>query len=101
MIIVQGTARLHPDDIAAMRAAAGPMVAATRAEPGCLAYAYAEDLLEPGLIHIAERWADEAALQAHFATPHMAAFNAALAKARVLGVEVTAYEAGAARKLMG
>ncbi len=101
MILVQGTARLHPDDIPAMRAAAGPMVAASRAEAGCLAYAYAEDVIEPGLLHVVERWADQAALDAHFATPHMAAFNTALAQARVLGITVTAFEVHGERLLVG
>ena len=40
------------------------MVEASRAEDGCLGYSYAEDVLEPGLIHVAERWRDRAALVA-------------------------------------
>ena len=35
------------------------MIAASRAEPGCLGYAYAEDILEPGLIRVSEAWQDE------------------------------------------
>jgi quinol monooxygenase YgiN len=101
MIVVQGVARIHPDDMAAMRAASAIMVPATRAEPGCIAYAYGEDLLEPGLVHVTERWRDQAALDAHFATPHMAAFNAALGKARVLELKVTAFEVTGERVLMG
>jgi quinol monooxygenase YgiN len=101
MIVVQGVARVHPDDMPALRAAAAVMVPATRGEAGCIAYAYGEDLLEPGLIHVAERWRDEAALTAHFQAPHMAAFNAALAKARVLEVKVTAYTVSGERSLMG
>ena len=53
------------------------MVAASRAEPGCLAYNYAEDVLEPGLIHVIERWTDDTALAAHFRTPHIAEWRAA------------------------
>ena len=101
MIVVQGTARIHPDDMPMMRAAAAAMVPATRAEAGCLAYSYGEDLLDPGLVLVAEQWADEAALNAHFATPHMAAFNAVLAKARVLSVKVVAYTVAGERVLMG
>ena len=53
------------------------MVTASRAEDGCLEYSYAEDILEPGLIHVSERWRDQAALQAHFGADHMAKWRAA------------------------
>jgi quinol monooxygenase YgiN len=101
MIVVQGEARFHPDDMAMLRESAASMVADTRAEAGCIAYAFAEDVLDPGVVHIAERWADEAALGAHFATPHMARFNAALSKARVLSMKVTAYTVTGEKLLAG
>ena len=77
------------------------MIEATRAEDGCIAYAYGEDVLEPGLVHVVERWRDEAALARHGQSPHMAAFNAALAKARVLSLKIKAYDASGERVLMG
>jgi quinol monooxygenase YgiN len=52
------------------------MIAASRDEAGCLGYGYAEDVLEPGLIHVTERWTDRAALDAHVATAHLAAWRA-------------------------
>jgi len=52
------------------------MVAASRAEDGCLAYSYAEDVLEPGLIRVNEAWRDLAALEAHFLTDHIAQWRA-------------------------
>jgi quinol monooxygenase YgiN len=88
MIIVQGWARVAPEAVAALRAPVSAMVTATRAEAGCIDYAMAEDLAEPGVIRISERWADDAALTAHFATPHMAAFNAALGAAAVQAIAV-------------
>ena len=101
MILVQGEARFHPDDMPMLRNAAAAMVPATRAEPGNIAYAYAEDVLDPGLVHVIERWTDEAAMAAHFQTPHMAAFNAVLGKARVLALHVRAYDGGGERTVMG
>ena len=47
------------------------MVTATRAEDGCIAYSYAQDLFDPGLIHVSEKWRDRDALTAHFKAPHM------------------------------
>ena len=42
------------------------VVAASRAEDGCIDYAYAEDMLDPGLIRVIEAWRDQAALDRHF-----------------------------------
>ncbi len=72
MIIIMGTVKLAPDRLEAAKPAMQRMVEASRAEPGCVAYAYAQDLLDPETIHVAEQWHDRAALTEHFATPHMA-----------------------------
>jgi quinol monooxygenase YgiN len=101
MIIVEGWVRLDSKDIDALRGAAAEMMRATRAaEPGCLEYAFAVDLAEPGLLRVIERWVDEAALTAHFATPHMAAFNQALWGAKILGASIKAYAANEVRTIM-
>lgn len=77
MLIVMGTVRIPPANIETARPVMTTTVEATRAEDGCIAYAYAVDLLDPGLIHVAERWRDKAALAAHFKAPHMDAWRAA------------------------
>lgn len=101
MIIVEGWVRLDTKDIEALRGAATEMMRATRsAEPGCLEYAFAVDLAEPGLLRVIERWADEAALAAHFATPHMAAFNQTLGSLKILGAGIKAYAASELRTIM-
>ena len=40
-----------------------------RAEPGCVMYAFAEVVAEPGHFVVVQEWRDEAALEAHYATP--------------------------------
>ena len=50
MIIVAGTFRVEPDKMDALRPHAQAVIAATRQEPGCIVYSFAEDLAEPGLI---------------------------------------------------
>lgn len=79
MIIVMGTVRVPVENIEAIHPAMERVVSATREEDGCIAYAYAHDMLEPGLIHIAEKWRDREALAAHFKAPHMAQWVAARA----------------------
>ncbi len=53
------------------------MCSASRAEQGCIEYVYAEDVFDPGLIHVKELWTDQAALDRHFASAHIAEWRAA------------------------
>ncbi|WEE76337.1 antibiotic biosynthesis monooxygenase [Comamonas testosteroni] len=77
MLLIVGTVRLPSENLALARPAMRAMVEASRAEPGCLEYGYAEDVLVPGLIHVKELWSDQAALDAHFASAHIQTWRAA------------------------
>ncbi|MEO5493274.1 MAG: putative quinol monooxygenase [Sphingomonas sp.] len=76
MIVIMGTVRIPDGALDVARPAMAAMLAASRAEQGCLAYNYAQDVLDPRVIHISERWRDRAALDAHFRTPHMTKWRA-------------------------
>ncbi len=93
MLIVLAKAKVSADAMAASRAAIAAMVAASNAESGCIAYAFTQDVLDPAMLHIVEKWQDEAALGAHFATPHMAAFGAAIAGLDLQIIEAIKYHA--------
>jgi len=98
MLIVLAKAKVGAAAMDAARAAIADMVAASIAEDGCIAYAFTQDVLDPSSIHIVEKWQDDAALTAHFATPHMAAFGAAIAGLDFQVVEAVKFhtDAGAA-----
>jgi quinol monooxygenase YgiN len=100
MIIVEGWVRVDPTDIERFLPHVHAMVAATRAEPGCIAYAFSRDVMEPDLMRISEQWQDETALNAHFRTPHIAAFNQALAGVGILAADVNAHTAQHLRNLI-
>ena len=100
MIIVKGEVRFAAGRIAGLRGALRKNVEATRAEQGCLGYAYAVDVLDPDLLHVAEQWESEAAIDAHMGAPHMAELMEALGDA-VAAISVKAYEARYARTLLG
>lgn len=51
------------------------LVAATRAEDGCLEYSAHLRLDEPGRVLFYERWRDQAALDAHSRSAHVAAYR--------------------------
>jgi quinol monooxygenase YgiN len=100
MIIVEGWVRVAPSDIERFLPHVQAMVSATRAEPGCIAYAFARDVTEPDLLRISEQWQDEAALHAHFQAPHMTAFNQALAGVSIIAASVNAHSAQHLRTLV-
>ena len=91
MLIVVGTFRLPLERRAAAREAMERVIAASRAENGCLAYSYAEDLLEPGLFRVEEAWETREALAAHFEAPHMLAWRRERDELGMTDRKVTAY----------
>lgn len=62
MLLVVGTVCLPPENLDDARPVMARMISASRAEDGCEEYAYAEDILDAGLIHVKELWRDRAAL---------------------------------------
>ncbi|MBA4779814.1 MAG: hypothetical protein A2792_01650 [Sphingomonadales bacterium RIFCSPHIGHO2_01_FULL_65_20] len=100
MLIIEGWLQFAPGEIDKFAEAARQMVEATRQEEGCLHYAFARDMNDPDIIRISERWVDEAALEAHFASPHMAAFGAGLAQVERLGSDVRLYDGEEVRRIM-
>jgi quinol monooxygenase YgiN len=76
MIIVAGTVRIDPAKIDIARVEMDKMIAASRAEDGCLEYGYAIDVLDPRVAHVFEVWRDREALECHFKTAHIAAWRA-------------------------
>ena len=101
MIVVTGTARFGEGEIPRLKQAMAETVAATGAEDGCDHYAYGVDISDPNLLHISERWRDEAALEAHMQAPHMATFMAVLGEAKIEALSVRMYRAGYVRTLLG
>ena len=53
-----------------LREALAAMIAPSEAEVGCLGYRPLADPAKPGAMICLEEWADEAALEFHFRTPH-------------------------------
>jgi quinol monooxygenase YgiN len=96
-LIVAGTVRIPPENLNAFRPQMLAMLTASRAEDGCITYSYAEDVAEPGLIRVFEAWRDQAALEAHFQTAHMAAWRAAWPAFGVFDRDLKAYEVAAER----
>jgi quinol monooxygenase YgiN len=94
-IVVSGEIRLDPDDFDAALALIDPLVAATQAEPGCIAYDFWVDPRDRGRVRVFEEWESEDAIAAHRDSAHLATFYAALAAIRITSVELHRFEVAA------
>ena len=91
------TLQLQPGSRARILAAAPPVQALTRAEPGCIEYADAQDVLDAGLIHVHELWRSQDDLDRHFASAHIAQWRALWPALGIGGRDLRAYAVGAPR----
>lgn len=91
-MVVIGEFRIPQEHAAEATVAMARVIAASRAEPGCLAYAYAEDVLEPGLFRVSEAWESREALRAHFASGHMRSWQLERAGFGMSQRQVVAYD---------
>jgi quinol monooxygenase YgiN len=98
-LLIAGTVRVPPQNVEAFRPHMREMMAASQAEDGCLDYNYAEDVTQPGLMHVFERWRDYAALEAHFQTAHIATWRASWPSFGVSDRRLFAYEVSSERAL--
>ena len=76
--------RIDVADIPAAIAVMGDMTRLSQAEKGCIHYAFAQDVNEPGVFHLSELWDSGAALDAHHASRHNIDGRATLDALRVL-----------------
>ena len=100
MLLIEGWIKLGAGEFARVKDAACAMVAATNQEEGCIHYSFAQDIGDPDLIRISERWRDDAALAAHNSSAHMADFGQTLGTVKREGADLWLYSAEAVRKLM-
>jgi quinol monooxygenase YgiN len=70
-VIVAGSFRVPAERFGDLQPHLEAVIAASRAEDGCIAYSYARDVGDPELFRVFEQWRHPAALDAHFKAPHM------------------------------
>ena len=66
----------RPESIDAVRRACLAMLEPTRRETGCIRYELLTNIANPAEFTFVEEWADQAAIDAHMATPHLKALVA-------------------------
>ncbi len=63
-----------------------------REEPGCIAYAFAETLDDPGHFMTVQQWRDHAALDEHYRSPAFADYQAGIGESLVRTSELRVHE---------
>ncbi|MBA3070485.1 MAG: antibiotic biosynthesis monooxygenase [Hyphomonas sp.] len=89
MILVTGHVMTSPETAAEITRLCIEHSVRSRAEPGCLGHNVHVDCENPSRLMFVEKWADMAALKAHFAVPASGAFVRAI---RTLSPEPTAMQ---------
>ena len=77
MIYVMARLNVKPESAAAALALLTTLVNETRKEAGCLGYELFQRPDAPHVFQTVEQWTDQAAVDAHMGTPHIAAAIAA------------------------
>ncbi len=99
MLLIVGTVRLPADGLDAARVAMADMIRHSRAEDGCIEYGYAQDVLDPGLIHVKEIWTSRQALERHFQSDHIARWRAVWPALDISDRSLRLYEIGEAQPI--
>lgn len=100
MIVVSGFIEVDPTDHAKAAELMRTVAAETAKEEGSISYAFYADLEVEGKFRVFEEWQDQAAIDAHFASDHMATFMASLGELDVKGTSIDRYEVSDKSKLM-
>ena len=78
MVLITGCAVARPETLQETLKISIEHVHRSRLEPGCIAHAVSQDAEDPRRLVFVEKWADQAAIKAHFAVPESRAFAKAL-----------------------
>jgi quinol monooxygenase YgiN len=100
MIIITGTIKVESEkDFLSVREALIARTQRSRKDKGNIEYAFSQDLADPALVHLIEKWEDEASLHAHLEIPDEG-FSRVMTNAKIVSAAVTSYEAVNEKVLM-
>ncbi len=92
MLVVIATLPGKPEKREEIAEALATAAAASRGDAGCVSYAFHRDLENPDSYVSVEVWEDQAGLDAHFTTPHIAALFAVAGDLLAGEVSIVTYE---------
>lgn len=98
-VVVAGWIDFDPADRDAALRAFAEVVAASRAEAGCIDYVFSPDPDDPARVRVYEQWVDDRALTDHLTLPHVAALKDAIAGLTRTGRSMTHLTVAASRPM--
>jgi quinol monooxygenase YgiN len=98
MIILLGSARFGPGEARRLQPAMARWAQTVRGRDGCLEYQMNQDMEDEDLLHVCERWRDDAAVNAHMSD--LEVLIEELAGARMEWLDLRAYSVSGSRVLM-
>jgi quinol monooxygenase YgiN len=99
MILLAGSIRVPLENVEKVTPHVQAFVKAVRTEPGCVAFSFAWDVIEPGMLRINEAFENEEALVAHRTYPHVLEWRKIQAEHGFNGRELSKYEISNVTKL--
>lgn len=85
--------RVHPEDRQKFIDAVADHIPYTAAQPGCVFYVFAADILDPNTFHLSEGWEDQEAIAIHDAAePFRKALHDVMTTVRILDHQGQRYE---------
>jgi quinol monooxygenase YgiN len=99
MLLIAGTIRLPPEKLQEALPKMKRMIESSLAEDGCMEYSYGEDVLNTGLIHVKEVWRDQASLDRHFQSAHLAEWRMSWPHLGVRDRDLAVYEVSEPRRI--
>ena len=99
MVIVGGTFEVDPDRRDEFLSARHDLMLSSRAEEGCIEYAFAADPLDPTRVVLFERWASQENLDAHLQRLQAAPPSSG-GEVKPTSVSITVYDVAGERPLV-
>ncbi len=93
MILIIGSAQARSETLQEMLKISIAHVHRSRLEPGCIFHAVSQDAEDPLRLVFVEKWADQAAIKAHFVVPESRAFGKGLYKLAAQPPQMEVFEA--------
>jgi quinol monooxygenase YgiN len=93
MILIIGSAQARPETLQEMLKISIEHVHGSRLEPGCIFHAVSQDAEDPFRLVFVEKWADQAAIKAHFVVPESHAFGNVLYELAAQPPQMEVFEA--------
>ncbi|MFM9852416.1 MAG: putative quinol monooxygenase [Sphingomonadaceae bacterium] len=101
IVIVMGYMRVREGDVDRLRSAIAALTLAARTQDGCEHYSLSQDVTDPSVLRVSERWRDRAAQAMHMVGDHMVTFNLDMRRGKIVEADINVYDSdGGMKKLI-